>query len=95
LREPLAGEASFWRIGFYDVSQPMRRLVMLCLAAMSASSACVAILFLYALIAPTRPAPSIAIAVTMPDADWRGGPVEDWNVGAADQPFVTLASDNR
>lgn len=70
------------------------RLVMICLAAMSASTACVGLLFLYALVAPTRPAPSIAIAVTAPAANWRGGPVEEWSVRRAEQPLVALAADN-
>lgn len=70
------------------------RLVMISLAAMSASMACVALLFLYALVAPTRPVPSIAIAVTAPDANWRGGPVEDWAIAPAERGFVTLAADN-
>lgn len=37
------------------------RLVMASLAAMTASTACVALLFLYALFVPTRPAPTAAI----------------------------------
>jgi hypothetical protein len=60
------------------------RLVMMSLAAMTASTACVGMLFLYALVAPTRPAPSIAI-VAVPDVQWRGGPVEE--------PLITLASE--
>ncbi len=70
------------------------RLVMISLAAMSASTLCVALLFLYALVAPTRPAPSIAIAVTEPDASWRGGPVEDWAGEVMPVPFVKLAYDS-
>ncbi len=69
------------------------RLAMISLATMSASAACVGIMFLYALVAPTRPAPSIAIAIVEPDAGWRGGPVEDWVVAPVNKPLVTLASD--
>jgi hypothetical protein len=69
------------------------RLAMISLATMSASAACVGLMFLYALVAPTRPAPSISIAVVEPDANWRGGPVEDWAVAPANKPLVALASD--
>lgn len=69
------------------------RLLMISLATMSASAACVGLMFLYALVAPTRPAPSIAIAIVEPAADWRGGPVEDWNVAPSGNGLVTLASD--
>jgi hypothetical protein len=71
----------------------MRRLVMFSLAAMSASAACVGILFLYALIAPTRQLPPIEVAITEPAADWRGGPEEDWSGAPAPHAFITLASD--
>jgi hypothetical protein len=71
----------------------MRRLVMFSLATMSASAACVGILFLYALIAPTRPLPPIEVAITEPAADWRGGPDENWTGAPAAHPFITLASD--
>lgn len=37
------------------------RLVMISLAAMTASTLCLALLFLYALVVPTRPLPSPAI----------------------------------
>jgi hypothetical protein len=37
------------------------RLVMLSLAAMTASTACLGVLFLYALFVPTLPAPTAAI----------------------------------
>jgi hypothetical protein len=60
------------------------RLMMISLAAMTASTLCVSVLFLYALVAPTRPAPDAAI-VRLPDPAWHGGPIE--------QPFVKLASD--
>ena len=69
------------------------RLAMISLAAMTASTACVGLMFLYALVAPTRPAPSIAIAVVEPDASWRGGPMEDWAVAPPSKPLVALASD--
>ena len=69
------------------------RLVMISLAALTASTACVAVLFLYALVAPTLPAPSMAIAATTPDPNWRGGPIEDWAGAPAPKGFVTLASD--
>jgi hypothetical protein len=62
------------------------RLFMISLAAMAASTATVVLLFLYALIAPTRPAPSVAIVV-MPDASFTGAPVEE--------PFVRVASQSR
>jgi hypothetical protein len=39
----------------------MRRLMMICLSALSASTACLGILFLYALVAPTHPLPSAAV----------------------------------
>jgi hypothetical protein len=57
------------------------------LAAMAASLSCMGMLFLYALVAPTRPPLSIAIVAAAPDAQWRGGPVEE--------PLVTLASDTQ
>jgi hypothetical protein len=60
------------------------RLVMISLAAMTASTMCVALLFLYALVVPTRPAPEAAL-VRLPDPAWSGGPVE--------QPVLTVASD--
>ena len=69
------------------------RLAMISLATVTASTACVGLMFLYALVAPTRPAPSIAIAVVQPDAGWRGGPIEDWKVAPSDKALVTLASD--
>jgi len=62
------------------------RLIMMSLAAMAVTTACVGILFLYALVVPTRPAPDIAI-VHVPDAAWHGGPVED--------VVVTLAAESR
>jgi hypothetical protein len=71
----------------------MRRLMMFSLAAMSASTACLGLLFLYALVAPTRQLPPIEVAITEPDANWRGGPVEDWTGAPAPRRFVTLASD--
>jgi hypothetical protein len=39
----------------------MRRLMMICLSALSASTACLGFLFLYALVAPTNPLPSAAV----------------------------------
>ena len=39
----------------------MRRLMMICLSALSASTACLSLLFLYALVAPTNPLPSAAV----------------------------------
>ena len=39
----------------------MRRLMMICLSALTASTACLGILFLYALVAPTNPLPSAAV----------------------------------
>ncbi len=69
------------------------RLVMIAVAAMSASVACVGLMFLYALVAPTRPAPNIAIAVVEPDAGWRGGPMEDWHLVAGNNAPVRLAAD--
>jgi hypothetical protein len=39
----------------------MRRLVMLSLATMSASTACLGLLVLYALVAPTNPLPTPAL----------------------------------
>jgi hypothetical protein len=39
----------------------MRRLMLICLSALSASTACLGILFLYALVAPTNPLPSAAV----------------------------------
>ncbi len=71
------------------------RFVMISVAAMSASIACVGLFFLYALVAPTRPAPSIAIAIVEPHADWRGGPVEDWRLAASDNALVRMASDSQ
>lgn len=62
------------------------RLFMLSLAAMAASSGTVTLLFLYALIAPTHPAPSMAIVVT-PQASFTGAPIEE--------PLITMASDIR
>ncbi len=59
------------------------RLVMLSIAAMTASTACVALLFLYALFVPTLPPPSAAL-VAIPNAAWTGGPVE---------PPMTVASE--
>lgn len=64
------------------------RLIILALAAMTTSTACMGILFLYALVAPTRPVPAVAIVqIPDPDPNWRGGPIEE-------SP-LTVASDIR
>ena len=44
----------------------MRRLMMICLSALTASTACLGILFLYALVAPTNPLPTAAVTSAHP-----------------------------
>ena len=61
------------------------RLLMVSLAAMTASTACLGMLFLYALLVPTLPAPSAA--VTGVHASTLSTPVQ--------QPLMTAAADVR
>ena len=61
------------------------RLVMLSLAAMTASTACLGLLFLYALFVPTLPPPTAAIVVGH-DVVW---------TAQAQQPLITAASEVR
>lgn len=71
------------------------RLFMISMTAMVASTACLGLLFLYALIVPTLPPPVMAISAVPPAPNWRGEPVENWDVQAAPalpRP-ITLASD--
>ena len=71
------------------------RLFLISMSAMVASTACLGLLFLYALIVPTLPPPAIAISAISPSPSWRGEPVENWDVQAAPalpRP-ITLASD--
>ena len=61
------------------------RLVMLTLTAMSASTACLALLFLYALFVPTLPPPAVSLT---------GVHVARFNAPVA-QPLMTAAADVR
>lgn len=61
----------------------MRRLMMICLSALSASTACLGILFLYALVAPTHPLPSAAVT---------SGYAYAWT-GAGEPRVINLAGD--
>jgi len=71
------------------------RLFLISMTAMVASTACVGLLFLYALIVPTLPPPATAISAIAPSPDWHGGPVESWNAEAAPAQTgpIALASD--
>jgi hypothetical protein len=61
------------------------RLIMVSLAAMSASTACLGLLFLYALFVPTLPAPTAAITAQH-DVAW---------TPPAQQRLITVASEVR
>ena len=61
------------------------RLLMVSLAAMSASTACLGLLFLYALFVPTLPPPSAAVT---------GVHVSKWSI-PVQQRTVTVAADLR
>jgi hypothetical protein len=61
------------------------RLLMVSLAAMTASTACLGLLFLYALFVPTLPAPNTALT---------GVHISSFSI-PVQQPMVTAAADIR
>jgi hypothetical protein len=61
----------------------MRRLMMIGLSALSASTACLGILFLYALVAPTNPLPAAAVT---------SGHAYAWT-GSGEPRVINLAGD--